>query len=423
MTESSIDKGHVYHEKFSKTIQYLSLLSLCFISIGDGVEMYLPSVITQPSSCELHLSATQERVLGLVLYVSAGFTIFFVIPLSNRLGRRPELLASLYLSIAVTVFCAVVPNYASLLISRIFLGIVLAINLSTCNVYISEIAGSKSFYVTAVMLGTICYSLGAGWCGILGYLFLGKIGWRYFIIITSVPFFIIPLVLLQVILPESSSMNVNLETSPLTTQDSTTSACGTTLTRRSIYLRLSKLVAYMLTNFTPWNGCIMLVPSVVRVKNLENNQTFMCSSMIGSQFLLITIIFGICRCGGTFLCYLVQGRLKSATILSLSSMISIAIYVAITLCSHNAKVIFALIALVQLVAATPINEIEIMASDRTFFEQENLALSSGLQMAAYCLTLALENIISEVLDYNIVLKMFLVFAVLGLPTGLFFFIK
>ena len=425
MEDNSNDKPEVYQERFPKRIQYLCLLSLCLTSIGDGVELYLPSVITQPSSCELQLSSSQESVLGLMLYVSAGVAIFFMIPLANKLGRRPLLLSSLYLCIVATIFCAVVPNYLSLVASRVFLGIVIAINFSVCNVYISEIAGSNKFYVLSIVLGTIAHRFGAAWCGIIAYLFLEKIGWRYFIIITSIPFFVVPLLLLQFLLPESKHTDIenneNNEVTHLTcTADSSESR---NIPRKLAFLRICRILTYMLTNFTPWMGSIMLIPSVVRVENIENRQTYMCSSIIGSQFLLITVIFGVCHGAGTSLCYLIHGRIRSPTILSLFALVSIGIHVAMLVHSSNAKALFVLMAALQLIVAVPINEIEVLATDRALFGYEHLALSSGMEMATMCFTIALGNILSEVLNYAVVLKVFLVFSVLGFPAGLMFYTK
>ena len=423
MEGSGFDETNVYQERFPKRIQYLCLLSLCLTSIGDGVELYLPSVITQSSSCELQLSSSQENVLGLTLYVSAGITIFFVIPLSNKLGRRPLLLSSLYLSIAATIFCAVVPNYISLVASRIFLGIVIAINFSTGNVYISEVAGSMKFYVLAISLGTAAYHLGAGWCGVVAYLFLEQIGWRYFIVITSIPFFIISLLLLQFVLPESKHPDMeNKEHDEATHLTGDNNSNGIPHIPRGLAcLRISKILFYIFASVTPWQGSIMLIPSVVRTRNIESNQTYMCSSIIGSQFLLITLMFGICQGVGAFLCYLLHGRLRSPTILSFFSLVSIIIHVLMLLFNSNTMIFFVLLAVLQLMVSIPINEIKILSTDRTLFGNKYLALSSGLEMASFCLVIAIGNAISETLNYVLVLKVFLVFSVCGFPAGLSFY--
>ena len=424
-TSTSSDESEVYQERFPKRIQYLCLLSLCLTSIGDGVELYLPSVITQPSSCELQLSSSHENVLGLTLYVSAGITIFFVIPLSNKLGRRPLLLTSLYLSIVVTVFCALVPNYISLVMSRISLGIVIAINFSLCNVYISEISGSKKFYVCSVLLGNISHNFGAGWCGVVAYLFLEQIGWRYFIIITSIPFFVIPLLLLQFVLPESRPADLGHNEKNEFTHLTSSKTCNGSveIPIRLVFLRISRILFYMFANVTPWLGSIMLIPSVVRTRNIESNQTYMCSSIFGSQFLLITLMFGICDCAGSFLSLFLHGRLRSATILSFFSLVSIIMHVLMLLFNSNTKIFFVLMAVLQLMVSIPINEIEILAADRTLFGYKYLALSSGLQMASYCLIVAIGNAISETLNYVLVLKVFLAFSVCGFPAGLSFYWK
>ena len=419
------DESEVYQERFPKRIQYLSLLSFCLRSIGDGVELYLPSVITQPSSCELQLSSSQEYVLGLTLNVSASVTVFFVIPLANKLGRRPLLLVFLYLSILVTVFCAVIPNYISLVMSRISLGTVIAINFSLCHVYNSEIAGSKKFYVFSVLLGNMSHNFGAGWCGAVAYLFVEQVGWRYFMIITSIPFFVIPLLLLQFVLPESRPADPgHKERNEFTHLTSSKTCNGSVeIPRRLVFLRISIILFYMFTNFTPWLGSIMLIPSMVRTKNIESHQTNMCTSITGSQFLLITLMFGIYNCAGSFLSLFFNGCLRSATVPSFVSLASIIIHILMLAFNSNTTIFFVLMAVLQLVVSIPVNEIEILAADRTLFGYKYLALSSGLQMATYCLITAIGNAISETLNYVLVLKVFLTFAVCGFPAGLSFYWK
>ena len=253
MEATNSNNPEVYQERFPKRIQYLCLLSLCLTSIGDGIELYLPSVITQLASCEFQISSSQESVLGLMLYVSAGVTIFFMIPLANKLGRRPLLLASLYLCIVVTIFCALVPNYMSLVVSRISLGIAITVNLSVCNFYISKIAGSKKFYALSMPLGPIPFQFGAGWCGEIAYLFWEQIGWRYFIVITSIPFFIIPLLLQQFVLPESKPADMEKdefnEITHLTIGNN--SNVVPSIPRGLAFFRISRILSYMYTNFTP----------------------------------------------------------------------------------------------------------------------------------------------------------------------------
>ena len=113
------------------------------------------------------------------------------------------------MSIIASVLCAVMPDYISLLISWIILGATIAINMTPVSVYVSEIAPNKSFYAMSTVISGMGWSSGDRWCGLLGYLFLETVGWRWFVLLTSVPLFIPPVIMFQFILPETKKDKIS----------------------------------------------------------------------------------------------------------------------------------------------------------------------------------------------------------------------
>ena len=132
----------------------------------------LPAVITQQVSCELGLSHDQKLILAIVQYGTAAISSIRMIPFLRKLPRRPVILFSLYISICGAILCATVPNYSTLLLSRIIFGIAFAINIPPITIYISELSPNRYYFVLATVLTGIGWTAGGGWCGILGYLFL-----------------------------------------------------------------------------------------------------------------------------------------------------------------------------------------------------------------------------------------------------------
>ena len=57
------------------------------VKFGDGVEIYLPGVITQKVSCELGLSSLQEGWLAIVIYVFQGIAVFSAVKLASWMGK------------------------------------------------------------------------------------------------------------------------------------------------------------------------------------------------------------------------------------------------------------------------------------------------------------------------------------------------
>ena len=63
----------------------LLLALAAMVKFGDGVEIYLPGVITQLVSCELGVSKFEEAVLGLSLYAAMMVSIFSATAITTRL--------------------------------------------------------------------------------------------------------------------------------------------------------------------------------------------------------------------------------------------------------------------------------------------------------------------------------------------------
>ena len=179
-----------------KKTDYLALIAVTFIKFGDSVETFLPGVISQPISCELNITKSQEDILSLAIYIALTIGNILVTKVTNTFGRRATILPGLYITILVTVLSAVVPNYITLLISRVLLGLMIGFKYGPSSVYMAEICSTPKFYRFSVLITSTFYTLGGLWCGLLGYLFLDFVGWRYFFLISSLPVFLPPLLLL-----------------------------------------------------------------------------------------------------------------------------------------------------------------------------------------------------------------------------------
>ena len=167
------------------------------ISLGHGVETYLPGVITQQISCATELSEWQEGTLDCILYITLAIALVISGPLSDWFGRRELMLFSLYLSVLSTVVCAIVANYYSLLLSRALIGIGIGLTCSTNEVMICELASEKAILNDILMISTVMFAIGGVWSAGLGYLLLDLIDWRIFILLTSIPIFIPPIFMLH----------------------------------------------------------------------------------------------------------------------------------------------------------------------------------------------------------------------------------
>ena len=122
---------------------YMVLSIVVMIILGDGIEFYLPGVITQNVSCDLGLSEVEESVLAVMYYFFHAITVMISLPISKRFGERMTLLLSLYLSILFAIMCAIVPNYSTLLLSRALNGICVGLNGATSGIFLAKLVSSK----------------------------------------------------------------------------------------------------------------------------------------------------------------------------------------------------------------------------------------------------------------------------------------
>ena len=407
-----------------KRNQIMTLIAAILIKLGDSVELYLPSVITQPISCELNLTKDQEYILALALYLTLGIAIIATAPFSNKFGRRPVLLLAMYSVIIITIICAIVPNYTSLLLSRILIGFAVALNVSTTSVYVAETAINRKYFIISMTANSVAYTLGGGWCGVLGYLFLEKVGWRYFVLLTSLPLFIVPAILFQFFLPETYKAKEDNDISDSTAllPPASIETMSDNVKASSVISRVLKLCVYSVTRGVPYYGAILLVPAIIKQSNLQSAaETSPCAAIHGSQFLIITGIFGGCHLMGRLVGYLSHSRISSATILTLSAVICLTCTSVMVTRMEDYTFLLLLIGVIQFTCAASANETYIMGTDKDFFTFRYLALASGLQLGVAMLTIAGGNVISELLTYTTVIKIYVGFCAAAFPVALLFY--
>ena len=402
-------------------VHYLALSMVGLAKLGDSVETYLPSVITQPMSCDLNLSKKEEDILALSMFASAGVFSVIAILYLRKLSRRPIILASLYISIIATIACSLVPNYTFLLLSRIAVGMAISINMIPLSVYLAEISPNKSFYVLSIAFSSLGWTLGGGWCGFLGYLFLGHVGWRWFVLITSIPLFIPPVLAFQIILPESRTMGSERSAKGDTIEgpegdtvegaqgDTVEGAQGDTIeeVQTSMSEMLWRTIIVLLFNVArsiPYAGAILLLPAIMKEDNIRNERGSPCNAIFGIQFLSVTLLFGVSHLLGHIFGYLVHANLSSAIIFTMYSLVSIFSTGLMMIYDDNIALLLTALSFIQVGFALAATEINILTDDKFFFTGSFLPVSSGIRLAVVFIMAIFANLISQLLHYRVVIK-------------------
>jgi len=288
-------------ENSSWTVKDYQVTALfVLIYFGDGLELYLPGVITQVVSCELGVSSLQEGFLGIILYTTMTLAIVIARLLQGYVEKRRMLMFTLYISIISAVLCALVPNYYTLLATRAMIGVCVGLNISTVGLFFSEKVSSQRVYSIGTSLSSVALPLGAGYGSVLCYLMMEALGWRVFVVAVSVPLFIPPLILLHFFLDKRNESELQ------------------TLLKEEVVVsnpwrRNLKSCAMNFLCYLQGYGGILLLPALLRANNEEVNHLTgeRCSSAVqGSQFLILAAVHGGSNVVGRAAGALLHGRIR-----------------------------------------------------------------------------------------------------------------
>ena len=409
-------------ESSPSKLHYLVLLSVSFVKFGDSVEFTLPAVITQPVSCELDLSKKQEEILALAQYASAAVFSLVTIPILQRFARKPIILFSLYLSVISVIICAIVPDYMSLLMSRILIGISIAISVTPLAVYISEISPNKKFYVLATVSLSLGWTSGGGWCGFLGYLFLERMGWRWFVLITSVPSFLPPILAFHIFLPET----LEIKSDANNDTDSIKETKNVTTSKKAMIIRIIKLNLLNACRGFPCFGSILLVPSILKEDDIKNDRSSPYHAIFGNQFLIVSLLFGLCHIMGKAIEYLGKiFKAPSVVVFMGYSLVITGALVAMVISYEipDTAQTIAWMCLLQIAVSAIALEIQVLSWDASFFDQKYLPISTGAHEAVELLNGIVGNAVSELIQSALVMKFYIASGVDMITSSLLFLRK
>ena len=381
-------------KKSKKNYDYLALCGIIFIKLGSAVEFSLPAVVSQPISCELGISRTQEHILALSLYFAIMAANGVTSKVTANRPRKTCILFGLYTTIFILIFCALVPNYSSLLASRILLGLCDGIKYGPSLVYIAEIVSTESFYRVALVTSTFVYTIGGAWCGIVGYFFMDLVGWRYFFLISSLPLFIPPIILFQFCLPETYvPKNEQLDKKQLDFDMPTP--------KKDMVGRIlmSSIFSFCYTNY--FFGATLLVPSIARSYNQKNRNESPCAAIHGGQFLILGVLFGVCHLVGNVIWYIL-GTLKVSKrkLLVGASVINTLTFGALCFQLDNITLLYIGIGVTQAVSMVTHQEILFLSSDKDFFTPDYLTISIGTFFGFFTVACMTGNMIAELMTYK-----------------------
>ena len=389
--------------KERKKEEYMVAVCCVFNFFADTLEVITPGVITQSVSCELTLNKTQETILTVALYVSLPVSSLITSLVSNLVPRRTLILFSSYLAVTVTVLCACIPSYETLVLSRVLLGTSVAINYIIVSVYATEMIHDRTRYVLTMSLCATALSVAGGWIGVFSYLILERVGWRVFIILTSLPFFFPQLVLLQFFLPDSKKYVSALSTLKEDDSDSALVQENDGKRDRNMYAFISKIILTSFVQYMIGNGAVILVPAFTKAHNLANDVDSPCGRLHGSQFLFFTVTFGVCHLLGRLIAYALQDRVRTVIQNFFSYSVCFIACCVMVAYSENLNVLVICEGFIQLYNAHHGSITFFLSHSIEYIGHRHIALSSAMNSVGCFTGCLIGTMLSAIIDYKLVL--------------------
>ena len=198
--EETKELNEIYEEIGLGLAQYLYWTLVGLVSYSDYAELTLLAVILPYLRCEWGLSSTFEAAITISLFGSYGVFAMLFGKIADTYGRKTVIQWSTFLLLLAAIGGATSPNKWIFLSTRLVTGACVGINLSCIVCYGTEFAENK-YRAFGVTVFVISASAGVLMVSFVAFLVLRIVGWRWFIIIVSLP--AVPALILILTLPES----------------------------------------------------------------------------------------------------------------------------------------------------------------------------------------------------------------------------
>ena len=200
---------------------------------------------------------------------------------------------SLYLSSFNTVVCALVGNYITLLLARSLIGVCVGLNLTTVWVLIAGLASGKEIIAFIVIVASVMFTIGGVWSAVLGYLLLDVVGWRIFILLTSLPIFIPTIFMLHFCFVETRGAQTQIEQTQDVDDGNPTRILDEAVTVPNFVARTSKLGLFGAVGLFQGLLTILLVPALIqmlKLKYADPNSNCFVTVIQGVELLLVGLV-------------------------------------------------------------------------------------------------------------------------------------
>ena len=258
--------------------------------------------------------------------------------------------------------------------------------MSTAGVFFAEHVSDRAHYSFGTFVTSFLYSAGGGWVALLGYLLLDLVGWRVFVLFSSIPLFVPPILILHCCI-KGENRNSGTEQPLIGFQggEEKPSESRETIHVENIASRITKASLFTFINVFQGYGSILLLPALMRYENekrcetLIENQEGPCSSVVdGYQFLILALVTGAGNLLGRGVGYLFTRKITFrilqptlALILSIGYLLLLfkdKSYILVVCSMGWCKIVYSMMRI----------ETTLIQYDLAFFGTENIAKASAI---------------------------------------------
>ena len=263
----------------------------------------------------------------------------------------------------------------------------------------------RARYVLTMTLCATSLSVAGGWIGVLSYLMLERVGWRIFILITSLPLFFPQLILLQFFLPDSKKYAAELVTLEEDDTDSDSALVKKNNNKkiRNVYAFILKISTAHGVQYLIGYGAVILMPAFTKAHNLANDVDSPCGGLHGPQFLFFTTTFGVCHIIGRLIAYVSQDRVKTVIQNFFSYSVCLIACGVTVAYSENLTVLVLCEGFVQIYSSHHGSVTFLLIHSIEYVGQKHIALFSAMLSVGSYIGMLIGTLLSAIIDYKVVL--------------------
>jgi hypothetical protein len=258
--------------------------------------------------------------------------------------------------------------------------------MAVTGVYFAEQVSSYDMFNVGKLFGLISFSLGGGWVAILGYILLKRIGWRYFIVCTSVPVFIPPICIIHCIMRKEEQAADDRVALNSDEESEVIEVSG-------FWARLIKgCVTDFINTFQGW-GSILLIPALLSY--LKKKQSHLTEDQ---ELLILALLYGGAKLLGRILSIFLLRGIRFRILQPILSAMIAASYLTLILVDQSLVVTIVAMGIANMCFCVTRCELTLMEFDKYFFGTERLVLAIGVMAGTAMMGAAVGAVVAQFLS-------------------------